>query len=460
MLVALGLGVALLYAYTMAADKGNFALKVCLGCVTFAFFGYALQYPAGQLVPFPSEHVLLCLALLTGGRILSGFKGASASMKIVICLLLIFAINGVAAQYLTRNILAAPKGWVTEAFRATVVPLLVAALINTYVRTKPQIDRCVLFANIGLAAFFLFHYASNLLGFSDEVQESPGQLTTVFERDSMNYIIWATWYGALAAVMLPAPLIKILTGERFSAIYGLTAVVSAIALKLAATRAGILGWSWSIVTALISSKLLLKGTKAYRVLIPLCVMGAFVAAGSLNISHQAMEKLVSATRDGMGEYGFSYRRSLIADSYRGLREHFFGIGFSTLWHTDQTDEANYFVYVANGVGVVGIVSILLVLSYILYRSGRRCLAPGSDYGRRYAVICFILVVTVVITANSSWAIVAESQTSIPIWSIIICCLKAGESDAEELVRGPASRNSALARGFARRVPSGLHAPEA
>ena len=410
---------------SLQENRKTILFNIFLVSVACSSLSYLINIPGLRISA--SEMAILILfsliLLLKLGKF--SFINFSKSEQGILIFSALYVLGGFLPYLFTHIGLNHLNYWIHSCVMPSIIFYISFSLISNF----RQIEKSMLVACLSMVGFLIL----TILAFCTEHGEQmrfhgqQGQLTAVVKLGKINYTCWANWIGAMAAMIFPLFFLSSITRliNRYGLFYIFGAILSLYFVYRAGTRGGVLGLGVSIVIiiGLCFYRLKSAGKHLRRVVILSIATVTVASFININISSTVEKKFRDLIYNRTESGTYKYRASLLSDAYSLAFKNPIGTGFNDLWVKYHIDEANFFSWSANGVGLLGVIGfwgvwIMLATSFI------RGLFNIDLNKRFYSIVGLSTLVSTSIAANSSDQILHEPQTVLPFWLIMGAAFKA------------------------------------
>lgn len=332
----------------------------------------------------------------------------------------IFCLGGIISMEFTHYDI---NSWV----KGCAIPFIVIFLIIFILKNVVDADRFVFFSSMAVTGFILLIFFSLLTGLGTRIPgtEFKDQLAVQIHFAGIDFETYATWLGAVAAMIFPLNFISAIFFSKLSRLlwYLLSLAVSLVFYYYTFTRAGAIAILVAFIFIIAAVYLGFRDFRGRLYKTSFIVTGFFLLMTILlGIGQGIFNNFQLLYYYGTDVPNIAHRINLLSISYGNLLHSPLGMGFNTLWIRYGIDEVNYFSWIANGVGVIGLAGLFFVLAIIsteltkgLFHKNRKC--------RFYAILGISTLLSTLIAANANDQILWRSQSTIPFWTISMTSFK-------------------------------------
>jgi len=411
-----------LLIFTLKKKGKRLLFNIFLAAIAFSSIVYKMNFPGIRISPSETVIIIIFFVLIMFRWRRNSFISLSKDEKIILIFAFLYVLGGLITLLFVRMRI---NKWINSCL----IPALILYISFSLIYSLKQIDKSMIAVNLSIAGFLIITLAAFYTGYAKQMEFHMlrGQFTTEFKIGKIEYQGWATWFGAISAMFFPLFFISSLTIKNLiHRLFNITGTVLCLYFCYrTATRGGVL--------SIIIGAVLIIGLSFYKLKLPykilkrmfiiFIIITVIISFLRIEISTIVEQKFFDLFENRLQSGGVLYRANLIYDAYFSLLRNPFGIGFDKLWDEYEIDEANFFSWSANGVGLLGVIgfwglSITLIISFF------KGLINKNVNGRLYSIIGICTLISTFIAATSSDQILHQPQTVLPFWLIIGATIKA------------------------------------
>ena len=334
------------------------------------------------------------------------------------------------------NILFTGVGGMHPWINTCVVPFIIVYVSFSLISNLKQVRIVIIFGFLSLVVCLIFSIIMLNLGYGGQIdtQVRTGQLAVRVSAAGLNFALWATHVGAMAAMALPLVLVFSLYNKSIKERLLFT-LASMLALYIG-YQAGTRGFaiatvaSMSIIIMLLflhmkKNKLrLINGIIRYVFIV--CIILVFF---ELSVSMGVQKKFYELY--DAGYRGFAFRIDLISDAYGSLLDNPpIGVGFNTLFRRYGTDEATFYSWSANGVGLIGVIGFWGIIATLLIQFIKGLYDRNIEVGI-FSIIGIGTIISTLVSALSSQSLLVLPHSVLPFWAVMGAVFKSTYLDNDK-----------------------------
>lgn len=399
--------------------------NIMLILVTTSFFAWDIFLISIQ------TYILIGLACVVIAN--SELQSVSNREKLVLSLLTIYVFGGVITYLVAMPNITTKYYRVVPLITSCITPLCLMLCLFYVISSTDQINTVIEISIISLLGFFILVVAGFYFEFAYSLpviygSENYGQITIDLKLGGIEFLTYATWIGAIVAMIFPVILIKYFTCKNVKAqlYYFMLLSVCAYTYSQAMTRAGMLAImaGGAMVCLFIFFKKIETSMIGSKIALVACASIAVSTYITFQIPENVIQKFYSLFYEGIYSSNINYRWWLFKNAYIYSFSNITGVGFDNMsnYLGYLLDEVNFFAWSANGVGAIGIIAFWL-LSIVIFVTFLKGLKAHDPKVRTHAIIGLCTLVSTYIAANGNDKILYMPQSVFPFWCIIGACFK-------------------------------------
>lgn len=415
----MGLFIGLLFMIWILNKNSQRPLfTVFMVAIAFSSVTYRISLPSGINLTL-SEVVFLmifCLHLLLryNNRLLFYYTKKEI---VLIGFFLIYILGGF------LNILFTHVGlgvWID----VCVFPLIIVYLSFSLISSPKQVRIAIVLGFLSLIVCLIFATIALKLGSGGQIenQVSGGQLSAEGSVGRIKFIFWATHVGAAAAMALPLVIVFSLYSESIKQrlLFTLGSMIALYIGYRAATRGFAIATaaSVSIIIMLLFLRMRRKRLRLMNGIIKyVFILCMFFVIFQPSVSTNVQDKFYELYNAGLSDRTFVTRINLISDAYGSLLDNPIGVGYNTLFRLYGTDEANFYSWSANGVGLIGVIGFWGIIAILLIQFIKAVFNRNIEV-EIFSIIGIGTMISTLISALSSQTILFHPHSAFAFWVVM------------------------------------------